>query len=247
MVKSRQSLLVAASLAATLFHGASSAARLETVRGDADIAEAATALWHAAPAANPRVLEMATSALACRNRQADEVDRILAIIDYSRPSTERRLWVFDVTTRHLLFEEHVAHGRNSGGDLAEHFSNTPGSLESSIGVFENAGSYSGRNGYSLRLRGLEPGFNDQAMERAIVIHGADYVNDGIIRAQGRLGRSFGCPAVRPAIARALIDTMNKGSFLFAYYPDPAWLTKSQYLGDCSPVGRALPSSPGPSG
>lgn len=234
-VKSKHILLAVTSLAAALFlQGVCSAARLETASEAATIAASARALWRAAPAANPRVLEMATSALACRNRRADEADRILAVIDYSRPSSEPRLWVFDVATQNLLFEEHVAHGRNSGGDLAEHFSNRPGSLESSIGVFENAGSYSGHNGYSLRLRGLEPGFNDQAMERAIVIHGADYVNDGIIRAKGRLGRSFGCPAVRPAIARSLIDTMNKGSFLFAYYPDPDWLSRSQYLGDCDP-------------
>lgn len=174
-------------------------------------------------------------AMACRNRRLDDSkhDRILAVIDYSRPSSEPRLWVFDVVTQKLLFEEYVAHGRNSGGDRAERFSNKIGSLESSIGAFENAGTYVGHNGYSLRLRGLEPGFNDQAMARAIVIHGADYVNDGLVRAQGRLGRSFGCPAVRRDIARSLIDTLDGGSFLFAYYPDPSWLSSSHYLGDCS--------------
>lgn len=173
-------------------------------------------------------------------------DRILGVIDYSRPSTAPRLWVFDIAEQKLLYEERVAHGRNSGGDRAERFSNEVGSLESSIGGFESAGTYIGHNGYSLRLRGLEPGFNDRAMERAIVVHGAPYVSDALVQSQGRLGRSFGCPAVRPAIARPLIDALSEGSFLFAYYPDADWLARSRLLGDCGGAanGIAQASPPG---
>jgi hypothetical protein len=170
-------------------------------------------------------------------------DRILGVIDYSRPSTKPRLWVFDLAEQKLLYEERVAHGRNSGGDRAERFSNEAGSLESSIGGFESAGTYIGHNGYSLRLRGLEPGFNDRAMERAIVVHGAPYVSDALVQSQGRLGRSFGCPAVRPAIARPLIDTLSEGSFLFAYYPDADWLARSRLLGDCGGQENEVAQAP----
>lgn len=193
----------------------------------------AGALGRAAPAADPRVLELAARALACRKQASVRDDRILGVIDYSRPSTSPRLWIFDVLQQKLLYEERVAHGRNSGGDLAERFSNEAGSLESSLGGFEGAGTYFGHNGYSLRLRGLEPGFNDRAMERAIVVHGAPYVSEELVQRQGRLGRSFGCPAVRTAIARPLIDTLSEGSFLFAYYPDADWLGRSRLLGDCA--------------
>lgn len=189
----------------------------------------------AAPSANEKVLALATHALACAkavDSDAAVEANTLSVIDYSRPSTEPRFWVFDLASRQLLFEERVAHGRNTGENMARHFSNTPGSLMSSIGAFVTAGTYLGHNGYSLRLRGLEPGFNDNALERAIVIHGAPYVSVDIARAQNRLGRSFGCPAVRPAVARKLIDTIRNGSFVFAYYPDETWLQTSRLLGNC---------------
>lgn len=153
----------------------------------------------------------------------------LTVIDFSRPSTSKRLWVYDLRSRELLFEEHVAHGRNSGHDLPTMFSNVPESNKSSLGLFRAAEGYIGKHGYSLRLDGLEPGVNDRARERAIVVHGADYVNATTARAQGRLGRSLGCPAVRPAIARELIDAVKEGGLIFAYYPDPAWLNQSKYL------------------
>ena len=153
----------------------------------------------------------------------------MSVIDYSRPSTQPRLWVFDLTQTKLLFEEWVAHGRNTGENLASKFSNRNGSYMSSLGAFRTQESYVGNNGYSLRLEGLEPGFNDQARTRAIVIHGAPYVSETLIRQQGRLGRSLGCPAVRPSVARPLIDTSRGGSFVFAYYPDQDWLHRSQLL------------------
>lgn len=193
-------------------------------------------LAEAAPALDRDVLTLATRALSCALRHADPGDavpRTFGVIDFSQPSTEPRLWVFDLAEPRLLFEEWVAHGRNSGDNMATRFSNVNGSHMSSLGAFVTEESYVGQNGYSLRLRGLEPGFNDLARERAIVIHGAPYVSADLIRSQGRLGRSLGCPAVRQAVARELIDTIRDGSFVFAYYPDRDWLTGSHLLeGGC---------------
>jgi hypothetical protein len=153
----------------------------------------------------------------------------LTVIDFSQPSTTKRMWVYDLRSRELLFEEHVAHGRNSGHNVPTQFSNTPESNMSSLGLFRAAEGYVGKHGYSLRLDGLERGVNDLARARAIVIHGAEYVNARVAAAQGRLGRSLGCPAVRPEISRRLIDTIKEGGLVFAYYPDPAWLKTSTFL------------------
>lgn len=154
----------------------------------------------------------------------------LAVIDYSRPSTQPRLWVFELGAKpRLLFSEHVAHGRGSGANVATSFSNVPESNQSSLGLFRTAEAYTGKHGLSLRLDGLERGINDRARERAIVIHGAEYVNAATAKAQGRLGRSLGCPAVRPEIAKPLIDAVKDGGLLFAYYPERSWLSSSTYL------------------
>jgi hypothetical protein len=188
----------------------------------------------AAPSADPKIVHLAAHALVCAQvAGVANGARTLSLIDYSLPSTEQRLWVFDLEHRSVLFHELVAHGRNTGDNQAAHFSNAPGSLMSSIGSFITADTYVGHNGYSLRLRGLEPGINDNALDRDIVMHGAAYVSPDLIHSQGRLGRSFGCPAVRPSIARQLIDAIRDGSFVFAYYPDRDWLKTSNFLGDCS--------------
>lgn len=198
-----------------------------------------------APSLDRHVLGLATEALQCARRQRQVAgDALLSVIDYSRPSTERRMWVFDMARQRLLFQEWVAHGRNTGINLASKFSNSDGSYMSSIGAFTAQEAYVGHNGYSLRLKGLEPGFNDRARDRAIVIHGAPYVSEAIIRSQGRLGRSLGCPAVRPAIARQLIDTIRDGSFVFAYYPDNRWLKQSRLLDAGCPEAAALASTSG---
>lgn len=186
-------------------------------------------LSRAAPQANPKVIGLALSALECATAQGLSPSRSLTVIDYSLPSTTPRLWVFDIARGTLLFEELVAHGRNSGENYAESFSNTNGSLQSSLGLFLTKETYAGRNGYSLRMDGLEVGFNDNAMERAIVFHGADYVNTKFINKQGRIGRSLGCPAVRNGIAKKVIDTIKGEQFLFSYYPDQRWLADSQFL------------------
>src|SRR5262245_6350705 len=143
-------------------------------------------------------------------------DNLLTVIDYTRPSTEPRLWVLDLDAGRVIYRELVAHGKASGDNTTRAFSNAPGSLMSSVGLFLTDVSYVGRNGYSLRLRGLEAGVNDRAYERAIVLHGATYVSQAVAARLGRLGRSWGCPAVRADIARPLIDAIKGGTVLYAY-------------------------------
>jgi hypothetical protein len=194
-------------------------------------------LAQAAPAANPQVLTLATRAADCARRQGLlDGFRHLAVIDYSLPSTQPRLWIFDLARGRLLHQELVAHGRNTGERLAERFSNVEGSKMSSLGLYQATETYYGSNGYSLRLRGLDAGFNDNALSRAIVMHGAPYVSEAIAERIGRIGRSWGCPAVRPEVARTVIDTLKGGALLFAYYPDRKWLAESPLLrcGDSRP-------------
>jgi hypothetical protein len=176
------------------------------------------------------VLNLALGAVSCGIASGDlETPSTLTLIDYSLPSTTPRLWVFDLPSGKLLFNELVAHGRNSGDNMATKFSDAMESRETSLGLFRTADTYVGHNGYSLRLDGLEPGFNGNARERAIVMHGAPYVDANIAKANGRLGRSWGCPALREAVARQVIDTVRGGGVIFSYYPDPAWLKTSKFL------------------
>jgi L,D-transpeptidase catalytic domain len=184
---------------------------------------------------------MALSAVSCGIASGDlDAPPTLTLIDYSLPSTTPRLWVFDLNTGEMLFKELVAHGRNSGDNMATRFSDVSESRESSIGLFRTADTYVGHNGYSLRLDGLEPGFNGNARDRAIVMHGAPYVDAGVAKANGRLGRSWGCPALREAVAKQVIDTVRGGGVIFSYYPDETWLKTSRFL-NCparkSPVGE----------
>lgn len=183
-----------------------------------------------APGLDPEVLDLALDARACAaaSGRAPASSRI-AVIDYSRPSTEPRLWLLDLAAGRVLAVEHVAHGRGSGENFATRFSNVEGSHQTSLGLYVAAETYHGGNGYSLRLDGLDPGFNDRARERLIVIHGAPYVDPALAARQGRLGRSFGCPALRPDVARDVIDQLKGGQLVFAYYPDPAWLASSPNL------------------
>ena len=179
---------------------------------------------------NAKVFAMALKSAANAIERGDISDPgTLTVIDYSRPSTERRLWVYDLRSRTLLFEELVSHGRGSGTTLATSFSNAPESNRSSLGLYRTAETYTGKHGYSLRIDGLEKGFNDRARDRAIVMHAADYVNEKAAKAQRYLGRSLGCPAVRPEVAHQVIDAVKGGGLIFAYYPDPEWLRTSKYL------------------
>jgi hypothetical protein len=177
-----------------------------------------------------QVLDLAMSAVRCGLASGDlTAPPTLTLIDYSLRSSRPRLWVFDLRSGQLLFKELVAHGRNSGVDVATQFSDAMGSRQSSLGLFVTADTYVGQNGYSLRLDGLEPGINSQARARAIVMHGAKYVDPALASVSGRVGRSWGCPALRQAIARRVIDTVRGGGVIFSYYPDPAWLTTSKFL------------------
>jgi hypothetical protein len=176
------------------------------------------------------VLTLALGAVACATTSGViQPPSTLTVIDYSLPSTEPRLWVFDLHTGELLFKELVAHGRNSGENMAKRFSNDMNSRTSSLGLFVTADPYVGSNGYSLRMDGLDRGFNDHARERAIVMHGAPYVDPTLAATQGRIGRSWGCPALRTAVASTIIDRIRGGGVVFSYYPDQDWLTQSRFL------------------
>jgi hypothetical protein len=189
-----------------------------------------------APDANPKVLQLALDARACAAASLGQAAAPrLAVIDYSYASTKPRLWVFDLEHNKVLFHEVVAHGQGTGENMALHFSNKDGSHQTSLGLFRTADTYTGKNGYSLRMQGLEPGTNDAAMARAIVMHGAPYVNMQMANQKGRLGRSWGCPAVRPEIARQVIDSLKNGQMIFSYYPDSNWLAKSPFI-NCKSKG-----------
>jgi hypothetical protein len=190
-------------------------------------------LARVAPGLDQQALRHAVAAMQCAVNHGAAAASRLAVIDYSQPSTARRLWIFDLQRKRLLLSDYVAHGRRSGENFAQSFSNREGSFQSSLGLFRTAESYRGKHGYSLRMDGLEPGLNDQARERAIVIHGASYVDPRLARSQGRIGRSLGCPAVRPQVARMVVDKLKGGQFLFAWHSDRRWLRNSAYL-DCKP-------------
>jgi len=178
-----------------------------------------------APDLKPVVISEAVSAMKCaqNNGVGKSADR-LAIIDYTLPSRTPRLWVVDLKNKKLLFEEHVAHGQGSGDDVPNAFSDREGSHQTSLGLYLTDETYEGGNGYSLKLHGLSKGFNESAMQRYIVMHGAPYVNPDAVTALGRLGRSWGCPAVRTEVAAPIIDTLKSGQFIYAHGPGTARLS-----------------------
>lgn len=163
------------------------------------------------------------------NKIEEKSKEILTLVDFSKPSTEERFYVFDMRHKKLLFSSLVSHGKNSGGNYATSFSNENGSLKSSLGFFLTENTYQGKNGYSLVLNGLEKGINDRAKERAIVIHGAAYSNPSVIASSGRLGRSFGCPALPQAVSKPIINTIKGGSLLFIYANNQNYLAYSPIL------------------
>jgi hypothetical protein len=176
---------------------------------------------------SPKVLAMALDAMACAKAKGVSGNGdLLTVIDYSLPSTERRLWVLDLKHGEVLFHELVAHGRGSGDNYATRFSNLNDSHQTSLGLYLTGGTYTGGNGYSMVLKGLDSGVNDLAETRHIVMHGAWYVSNDQIRAQGRLGRSWGCPALSQEMAPRVIDTIKGGTFVFSYAGESSWIKKA---------------------
>lgn len=156
-------------------------------------------------------------------------DQIVTIVDFSLSSAKKRLFVIDVKNGKLLYHTYVAHGRNSGKEIASSFSNSPESFKSSLGFYVTKNTYSGAHGYSLRLEGEEKGINDNAISRAIVMHSADYVNKNLINSQGYIGRSLGCPALPKELYKPIIEKIKNGSCLFMYSPVSDYASTSKLL------------------
>lgn len=162
--------------------------------------------------------------------------RYLTIADFSKPSSEKRLFVIDMEKLELVVHTLVAHGRNSGTLFAKSFSNKNESYQSSLGFYITGNIYKGKHGMSLQLAGIESGINDNAKQRAIVMHGADYVNDLLIKKQGYIGRSLGCPAVPQKEIKEIIHTIKGASLLYIYAPDPVYSKKSSFISNPSLIG-----------
>jgi len=172
---------------------------------------------------------------------------VISICDFSLSSTENRLWVIDLAKRKVLFNTYVAHGEGSGDDSANSFSNTFNSHKSSLGFYVTGDIYNGEHGTSLRLNGMDYGFNDAAYDRGIVVHGAEYVNNKFVASHNRLGRSWGCPALPTALYRPIIDVIKYGTCLFIYYPDNKYLSSTCWLNrkianlpECNMMADVLP-------
>jgi len=178
---------------------------------------------------NPKVWTLALKAYNKALSRGYVKQKVLTIIDYSLPSSVKRMWVVDVNSNKVLYHTLVAHGKHTGSLFAKYFSDKVGSRASSIGTFLTENTYFGSKGYSLRLKGLEPGFNEKAHERAIVVHGAWYATHDFAKNHGRLGLSWGCPAVAPQLAGPIINQIKNGSLIFAYYPDSKWLKNSNFF------------------
>src|SRR5690554_4200459 len=199
-------------------------------------------LASAAPKLNPEVLDAAFKATQGAVNNGVAIPERWAGIDFSLPSSEQGRWIFDLGQGLWLLKDLVAHGKNSGNLEASAFSNIEGSHQSSIGLFKASESYRGMHGYSLRLDGLEPGINDLARQRAIVIHGADYVSPNWVADYGRIGRSHGCPAVDQKVIQSVVDNLKGGQLVFKYYPDQKWLQTSSFLNCDTPSQLAEASA-----
>lgn len=154
---------------------------------------------------------------------------ILTLIDFSITANAKRMWIIDMDSYKVLYQTLVSHGRNSGEEYAVKFSNKPESYQSSLGFFATAETYHGKHGLSLRLDGLEKGINDKARDRAIVIHGADYVSESFIKQNKRLGRSQGCPALPRELTKEIIELIKDQSCLFIYHPNRSYIQQSRLV------------------
>jgi len=161
---------------------------------------------------------------------------LLTIIDFSLSSNLERMWIIDLNRQEVVYSCLCAHGRNSGDEFACSFSNTPSSYKSSLGFYVTGETYIGKHGLSLILEGVEPGINDKARERAIVMHGADYVSRDFISRNGRLGRSFGCPSIPMDNHEEIISLLSGQSCLYIHFPDAGYLQSSSLLADDTAMG-----------
>lgn len=186
-------------------------------------------LGNKAPRLNKGVLKLAVTAYTNASKKGAVKKPVLTVIDYSLPSNQQRMWVFDVRNERLLYNTYVAHGRNSGNNVPKSFSNRESSKQSSLGTYITQDTYIGHKGYSLNLKGLDRGFNDNAFNRRVVVHGAWYVEPDFIKKSGRAGLSWGCPAIAQTLAKPVINTIKNGSVIFAYFPDKNFLSHSGYL------------------
>ncbi|MCX7116605.1 MAG: murein L,D-transpeptidase catalytic domain family protein [Legionellales bacterium] len=207
------------------------------------VSEVEAMLHREASGLNVAVINKALTSLQCANKYQIVHNHILTIIDYSRPSSEKRLWIFDLKNMTLLFHTYVSHGIKTGVVLSDYFSNRNNSKASSLGVYTTDDAYFGRHGLSLKLDGLESGFNDNASHRAVVMHGGWYVEERFIKRYGRAGRSWGCPAVPDELIEPIIHTIKDKSLFVVYYPNEQWLSKSRFL-RCDRI--ASPSTDKPS-
>jgi len=177
------------------------------------------------------VFDMAIKGLNKLNTEGKlQNPNIVTIADYSQSSNKKRLYVIDLKDRKLLFNTYVAHGRNTGDEYARSFSNEEGSLKSSLGFYITENPIVGSHtGYALLINGVEKGFNDHAIKRAIIIHAADYATENFIKKYGRLGRSLGCPALPPDMNKPIIESIKGGTCLFIYNPDNKYICSSALL------------------
>lgn len=185
-------------------------------------------LQQEAPDMSMAVIEKVSKALYCAQAYGSDTP-ILTVIDYSLPSNQKRLWIFDLNKKTLLFHTHVSHGLNSGALMTDFFSNVNNSKASSLGVYMTGAAYYGREGMSLRLDGLDKGFNDQANNRYIVMHGGWYMDEAFIKKYGRAGRSWGCPALPLQYSKDIIQTIKEKNLMVVYYPDDQWFAQSKFL------------------
>lgn len=153
----------------------------------------------------------------------------LTICDFSQSSKQKRLYLIDIANNQIVLNTYVAHGRNSGGEYATKFSNKPESNQSSLGFYVTKNTYTGEHGLSLRVQGLEPGYNDKAYKRAIVVHGANYIEETWMKQSNSMGRSFGCPAIPKKESSTVINTIKNGTCLFIYHPSKKYLRGSKIL------------------
>ena len=154
---------------------------------------------------------------------------LLTVVDFNLSSKKKRMWILNMDTQEVIFNTYVAHGKNTGGEFATNFSNTPNSLQSSLGFYVTGETYYGKNGLSLFIDGMEKDFNSKARERYVVIHGADYAEPSFIKRIGRLGRSYGCPAVPNKIAKELINKIKGKSVVYIHKNNENYLSNSEFL------------------